>query len=73
VIENVIAQLKKWRIIKGVYRHYVVTHHNQIDFNLVIRILVKLTAAKLQRKPLRSPEFRLSISDLLNNDDSNEE
>jgi hypothetical protein len=68
VIENVIGQLKKRRIIKGVYRHYSVTHRNQIDFNLVIRILVKLTAAKLQRNPLRSPDFRLPISDFLNND-----
>jgi hypothetical protein len=62
VIENVIDPLKKWRIIKGVYRHFSVTTHNQIDFNLVIRVLVKLTTAKLQRQPLRPPTFKLPIA-----------
>jgi hypothetical protein len=69
VVENVIAQLKKWRIIKGVYRHFSLTRHNQIDFNLVIRVLVKLTSSKLKRHPLRAPGWRLPIADLLSSED----
>jgi len=69
VVENVIGQLKKWRIINGVYRHFSVTTQNQIDFNLVVRVLVKLTAEKLQQRPLRSPTFKLPIADLLNPED----
>jgi hypothetical protein len=69
VIENVIGQLKKWRIIKRVYCHFSVTTRNQIDFNLVIRVLVKLTAAKLKQRPLRSATFKLPIADLLDSED----
>lgn len=73
VVENVIAQLKRWRIIKGVYRHFSMTSNNQIDFNLVIRVLVKLVSKKLENHPLRSPRFKLPISDLLNSDDFSDE
>jgi hypothetical protein len=56
VVENVIAQLKKWRIVKGVFRHLSVNFNNQINSELVIRVLVKLTAEKLENHPLRSPK-----------------
>jgi hypothetical protein len=53
VIENVIAQLKKWRILKGTYRHFSLIRNNQIDFSLATRVLTVIVARSLRKRSLR--------------------
>jgi hypothetical protein len=53
VVENVIAQIKKWRILKGSFRHFSLLHGNQIEFSLVVRVVTKLVARSLRQRPLR--------------------
>lgn len=57
VVENVIARLKKWRILKGVYRHFSPSKNNQIPMELVVRVVLKLTAADLKRSPPRPAKW----------------
>jgi hypothetical protein len=57
VVENMIARLKKWRILKGVYRHFSPSRHNQIPMDLVVRVVFKLTAADLRRSPPRPAKW----------------
>jgi hypothetical protein len=49
VIETVIARLKKWRILKGQYRHFSTTKSNQLDMNVIIQVVTKLNAIDLKR------------------------
>ena len=35
VVENTLAQVKQWRVLKGVYRHFNLNRKNTIDFNQV--------------------------------------
>jgi hypothetical protein len=44
VIENVIGQIKKWKIFGTVYRHFSLSKNNQISFELVTHVVTKFTA-----------------------------
>ena len=60
VIENVIAQIKNWRIFKTVFRHYDSTESkkNQIPFDRVVRVVCCLTNMKIKQTPLRSKDWK---------------
>ena len=52
VVENTIAQIKKWRIFKQNLRHFSVLHSNSLDINDVVQVVVNLAAFLIQRTPL---------------------
>jgi len=61
VVENVIGQIKNWKVLAGVFRHFSTRKHNQIDLDLVIRVVTKIVALQLQRRPLRSSTWQVPI------------
>jgi hypothetical protein len=67
VIENVIARLKKWRILKGQYRHFSTAKNNQLDMNLVVRVVTKLTALDLKKSPPRSRNWSFPQKEQIQN------
>jgi hypothetical protein len=58
VIETVIARLKKWRILKGQYRHFSTTKNNQLNMNLIIQVVIKFNTIDLKRT-LHDPRIGL--------------
>jgi hypothetical protein len=57
IIENVIGQIKKWKILGTVYRHFSVSKNNKISFELVIRVVAKLTALLINNSHLRAKNW----------------
>jgi hypothetical protein len=57
VIENVIARLKKGKILKGQYRHFSTTKNNQLDMNLIIQVVIRLNVIDLKRNTPRSKNW----------------
>jgi hypothetical protein len=57
IIENVIGQIKKWKILGTVYRHFSLSKNNQISFELVIRVVTKLTALLINNSHLRAKNW----------------
>jgi hypothetical protein len=53
VVENINAQLKHWRIFKGVFRHYSTKKNNTVPVELVVRVVLKLTARFIELHPIR--------------------
>ena len=58
VIENVIGQLKKWKVLAGKYKHYKVGKKSRIELNNVILACALLTENRLCQNPLRPPWWR---------------
>lgn len=52
LVENVIARLKKFKIFKGVFRHYK-AGRSQIPFSQILTVVVGLTNRRLRQSPLR--------------------
>jgi hypothetical protein len=63
VIENVIGRFKKSRVLKGVYRHFSLTHSSKIPMDLVVSVVSKLTARELKHSPPRSKDWTTSTKD----------
>jgi hypothetical protein len=61
VVENVIAQIKNWKIFSGIFRHFFPSRNNQIDFDLVVRVVTKIVAQQLQHCPLRHKGWQIPI------------
>jgi hypothetical protein len=55
VIENVIGQLKKWKVLAGKYKHYKVGKKSRIELNEVIHACSLLTKNQIQQNPLHPP------------------
>jgi hypothetical protein len=60
VIENVISQIKKWKILVTVYRHFSLSKNNQVSLELVIRVVTKLTALPVNNSHLRTKNWTLT-------------
>lgn len=61
VVENTIAQMKNWKILATGFRHFSGSRKNQIDFELVVRVVAKLTALQIEHRPLRRKGWKISI------------
>jgi hypothetical protein len=61
VVENVIAQIKNWKIFSGIFRHFSPSRNNQIDFDLVVIVVTKIVAQQLQHRPLRHKGWQILI------------
>jgi hypothetical protein len=61
VVENTIAQMKNWKILATGSRHFSGSRENQIDFELVVRVVAKLTALQIEHRPLRRKGWKISI------------
>lgn len=61
VIENINAQVKKWRVFSGVYRHYSVKKHNTLPIEVVVRVVMKLTSRLITLHPIRKKMRKAEI------------
>lgn len=52
VIENVIARVKNWRIIKGVFRHWR-NGNGPLNINNILMIVVALSNRQIKQNPPR--------------------
>lgn len=52
IVENTIARVKQWKILKGTFRHY---HEDkgQLDLNQILTVVVALTNRNIRKTPLR--------------------
>lgn len=55
VVENTIRRVKKWHILKGVYRHF--WEKGQIDINKVLTVVVALANRDIKKNPIREKEW----------------
>jgi len=61
VIENVNAQVKKWRIFGSTYRHFSFYKENTIPLDTIVRVVLKLTARYISLHPIRKPDWLAQI------------
>lgn len=67
IVENAIGRLKKWRVLKGVYRH-LKGERSQLDLNNIVTICCALTNRLLSKNPLRPPSWMTpAIKDFMEN------
>lgn len=52
IVENAIARVKQWKILKGVFRHFKGKNH-QINLNDILTVVVALTNRQIKKQPLR--------------------
>ena len=58
VAENTFAQIKKWEIFSGKFRHFSSSKNNVFDVNQIFRICCLLAQKKLQLTPLRKNDWK---------------
>ena len=59
VVENTIRALKVFKVVRSVFRHWR-GGQGQININVVMKVCVALTNRRLQKKNLRSPNWKAS-------------
>ena len=57
VIENTFSQLKNWRVLKTIFRHYSPSKSNSLDVDSVVRVVAYLTNMKIKQNPLRESNW----------------
>ena len=52
VVENTFCRLKKWRVLKGVFRH-LKGEKGQLDLNNIVHVIAGLTNRDIKKNPIR--------------------
>ncbi len=56
VVENTISRVKRWKIIKGVFRQWR-NGKGQIDFDDIMTVITSLTNRKIKESPPRKADW----------------
>jgi len=56
VVENTIARVKQWKIMKGVFRHFR-NGKGKLDINHILTIVMALTNLQIKIHPIRSSQW----------------
>jgi len=61
VVENTFARLKKWKILRGPFRHYIANRVSKISVDLVVACCIGLTNLMLKLTPCRADDWEPSV------------